>query len=342
MRTIEWKDNKVIFINQTKLPTKLEYITCTNYECIAKAIEVLAIRGAPLIGVATAFGLALAAVKSKAKTKKQILSDLKKAAARLRNTRPTAVNLFWAVERILKKANTQPDVKSIVKAVVLEAQAMAEEDVQINKKIGEYGASLIKDSSTILTHCNAGALACVDYGTALGVIRAAWEQGKKIKVIADETRPLLQGARLTTWELKQLGIPVTLITDNMAAYVMSKGLVDCVIVGADRIASNGDVANKIGTYSVAVLAKQHKIPFYVAAPISTIDFEIKSGAEIPIEQRNPSEVTKTGNTKIAPDGIDVFNFAFDVTPNEFVSSIISERGIAKPPYKVSLGRWMQK
>ena len=297
----------------------------------------MVIRGAPAIGVAAAMGVALGAVKNRRKEKNEFLADLKEVASVVSSTRPTAVNLFWAVKRMMNLVdeNKNKDIDWIKNRLVEEAKKIYEEDVEICKKIGNVGAGLIKDGATILTHCNAGSLATAGYGTALGVIRAAFESGKNIKVIATETRPFLQGARLTAWELHKDGIPVTLITDNMAGYVMNEGMVDAIVVGADRIAENGDVANKIGTYSLSVLAKSHNIPFYVAAPVSTIDYDCPSGDSIAIENRDPKEVTHVMGHRIAPD-VDVLNPAFDITPNANVSSIITERGIAEVPFLKSL------
>jgi methylthioribose-1-phosphate isomerase len=301
----------------------LEIKTC---EQMAEAIRNLRVRGAPLLGAAAAFGIALTAYHSKTADKEKLLAELEDAAETIKRTRPTAVNLFWAADRILDKArNASGNVDTLKALVVREAQKIADEDAKANRAIGKNGAALVKDGDTILTHCNAGELATVEYGTALGVIRAAWEQGKKIRVIADETRPLLQGARLTAYELMRDGIPVTLIADNMAGYVMSKGLVNLVIVGADRIVQDA-VFNKIGTYSVAVLAKEHNVPFYVAAPKSTFDLTRKA-ADVIVEERSPSEVTHVGGVQIAPSGVKVFNPAFDATPLKYISGIIHEKGI---------------
>jgi methylthioribose-1-phosphate isomerase len=286
-------------------------------------------RGAPLIGVAAAYGIALAAYHSKATTREELLRELEESAETLRNTRPTAVNLFWAVERVLKKAKeARGEAKSVQQAVIAEAQRMADEDVECNRRIGRHGARLIADGDVVLTHCNAGSLATVDYGTALAVIVAAWEEGKRIRVVADETRPKLQGARLTVYELMRDGIPVTLITDNMAGYLMSKGLIDKVVVGADRIVRDA-VINKIGTYSVAVLAREHGIPFYVAAPVSTFDLP-RRAEDVIIEERNPQEVTHVQSVQIAPEGVKVMNPAFDITPLKYVSAIICEEGVLSP------------
>ena len=326
MRTIEWKDGTVVTIDQTKLPNTTRFLSIKNCEGVASAIKEMKLRGAPLIGVAAAYGLALTVYHSKTKEKEELLRELEDSANMLRRTRPTAMNLFWAVNRVLKKAKeARDDVKTLIKVVVKEAQKIADEDVEINHRIGEYGSQLISDGDTILTHCNAGSLATVDYGTALGVIRTAWRQGKTIKVIATETRPKLQGARLTAFELKRDGIPVTLITDSTVGYVMSKGLVRKVIVGADRIVRDA-VINKIGTYTIAVLAHEHGIPFYVAAPTSTFDLNHTS-KEITIEERNPEEITTFGSRRIAPKGVEAVNPAFDITPIKYVSAIICETGI---------------
>ena len=326
MRTIEWRNGTVLTPDQTKLPLQTYMLEIKTCDQMAEAIKHLRVRGAPLLGAAAAFGIALTACHSKAITKEKLLLELEDSALVIKRTRPTAVNLFWATDRILNKARSFSGTAEKLKAqIVYEAQKIADEDAEANRAIGKNGAALIKDGDTILTHCNAGELATVEYGTALGVIRAAWAQGKKIKVIADETRPLLQGARLTAYELKRDDIPVTLITDNMAGYVMSKGLVNSVIVGADRIVQDA-VFNKIGTYSVAVLAKENKVPFYVAAPKSTFDLAHKA-KDILIEERNPEEVTHIGGTQIAPSGVKVFNPAFDATPLKYVSAIICETGV---------------
>lgn len=323
MRMIKWQNGTVITPDQTKLPLQEVTLEIKTVEQMAEAIKMLRVRGAPLLGAAAGFGVAIAAYRSKAKTPKQLLSELEAAGALIKAQRPTAVNLFWGVDRVLDKAKAiSGDVEELKAAVVEEAQKIADEDAAQNRAIGKNGSVLIEDGDTILTHCNAGELATVEYGTALGVIRAAWEQGKKIKVIADETRPLLQGARLTAYELKRDGIPVTLITDNMAAHVMSKGMVDKVIVGADRIVQDA-VFNKIGTYGVAVLAHEHKIPFYVAAPKSTFDLSCKA-ADVIIEERKPDEVTHVGCQQTAPDGVAVYNPAFDATPLKYVTAIICE------------------
>ncbi|RLI39567.1 S-methyl-5-thioribose-1-phosphate isomerase [Candidatus Bathyarchaeota archaeon] len=329
MRTIEWKNGTVITIDQTKLPEETSFLKMKDCHQVAAAIRDMKIRGAPLIGVAAAYGLALTAYHSKAEKREDLMEEIEQSAEMLRKTRPTAVNLFWAVNRIVEKARkTLGDVKAVVKVIVDEAQKMADEDVQVNRNIGRNGAKLIDDGDTVLTHCNAGSLATVDYGTALGVIRAAWEQGKQISVIATETRPKLQGARLTMYELKREGIPATLITDGMVGYVMSKQLVNKVVVGADRIVRDA-VINKIGTYSIAVLAHEHGIPFYVAAPLSTFDLT-RTSKDIVIEERSPKEVTHFGSKRTAPEEVNVLNPAFDITPMKYVSAIICETGVLSP------------
>ena len=318
-------------IDQTKLPSEEIFITIKSPEEMAEAIKTMKIRGAPLLGAAAAYALALAACNSKATNKEELLQDLKSSAEIIRQTRPTAVNLFWALDRILKKAKPlKTDRKGLAAFVVEEANRIADEDATANKVMGKYGAELIKDGDVILTHCNAGALACVEYGTALGVVRAAWEQGKRIKVISAETRPLLQGARLSVYEMKKEGIPVTLITDNMVGYVMYRKMVNKVIVGADRIVRDA-VINKIGTYGVAILAKKHKVPFYVAAPTSTFDLT-RTAKEVVIEERNPEEVTHIGSRRITVEGVNVLNPAFDITPLKYVTAVISEKGILKPEF----------
>jgi methylthioribose-1-phosphate isomerase len=331
--TVEWKNGAVRLLDQSRLPGAVEFLDCRDYQTVARSIRELKVRGAPAIGVTAAMGVALGAQAVKATAWNEFQTAVLSICDQLAETRPTAVNLFWAIERMKRKLvelRDQP-VSSIKAGLVAESQAILDEDIALCKAMGRHGAELIKDGQTVLTHCNAGALATAGYGTALGVIRAAWEQGKHIRVIADETRPVLQGARLTAWELMQDKIPVTLITDNMAGALMRKGDIDVCVVGADRIAANGDVANKIGTYSVAVLAKAHNIPFYVAAPYSTIDLKTQSGDEIPIEQRNPTEVTSIhGSRSIAPSGVEVYNPAFDVTPAGYITGIITERGVFLP------------
>ena len=335
LKTVEWKDNSVIMIDQTKLPNSLEYVTYTNYNQVADAIRTLVVRGAPAIGVSGAFGLALAALQSNAKEKDQFIQDLKTAKKVLFGTRPTAVNLAWGLEKIMSITKTGETVDQIRTSVIETAKQMAEEDIQINMSIGKNGSELFSENDTIMTHCNAGALATVGYGTALGVIRATKDSGKNIKVIATETRPIQQGSRLTAFELKHDGIDVSLIPDTAVGYTMANGLVNGVVVGADRILRTGHVFNKIGTYQVATMAKNHNIPFYVAAPLSTFDLESRP-EDVTIEQRKASEVTGIGDKKTAPDGIDVINPAFDITTPELISGIITENGIAKPPFEESI------
>jgi len=326
MRTIEWHDGKVVAIDQTRLPGDTIMLEMRNCREIAEAIDQMKIRGAPLLGAASAFGLALTAYNSEARTKAELIKELEASARILRETRPTAVNLFWGIDRILSKArDSGENVRGTAALVVEEAQKIADEDVAANHLIGKNGSELIVEGDTVLTHCNAGALATVDYGTALGVIRAAVKQGKRIRVIATETRPKLQGARLTTYELQRDGIPVTLITDGAVGYFMRKKMIDKVIVGADRIVRDA-VINKIGTFTIAVLAKEHRIPFYVAAPKSTFDLNSKS-SEITIEERSPEEVTRIGSLQIAAKGVKALNPAFDITPLDYVTAIICESGI---------------
>ena len=335
LRTVEWKDDSVIMIDQTKLPNELVFAKYTDYNDVAEAIRTLVVRGAPAIGVSGAFGMALAVLQSSSENIEGLLSDLKKAKKILFETRPTAVNLSWGLEKIMKIAEQGKTVSEIKDIVVAKAKEMAEDDININKKMGKHGAMLFENNDTIMTHCNAGALATVAYGTALGVIRATNESGKNIKVIATETRPVQQGSRLTAFELKHDGIDVILIPDTAVGYTMANNLVNGVVVGADRILQTGHVFNKIGTYQVATMAKQHNIPFYVAAPLSTFDLESRP-EDIIIEQRKASEVTGIGDNKTAPDGIDVINPAFDMTPPELISGIITEGGVAKPPFDESI------
>jgi methylthioribose-1-phosphate isomerase len=334
MQTIEWKDDGVYIIDQTKLPHELSFILCKDYERIALAIERMEIRGAPAIGVAAAMGIALAAKNSKGKSLEEIKKELKKAKIRLASTRPTAKNLFWALERMERVWENANSSEEIIENVIKEALKIAQEDIDSCKAIGEYGSSLINDGDRILTYCNAGGLACVELGTALGIIKTAFRKGKRIEVFVPETRPLLQGARLTAFELKMEGIPYKLITDNMIGYIMQKGLVNKVIVGADRITRYGDVFNKIGTYLIAISAYFHKIPFYVAAPFSTIDIDTLPENVI-IEERNEKEVLYINNMLIAPSGTKVLNPAFDLTPGKFVNAIITDKGIVWPPYDFS-------
>jgi len=337
LKTVEWKENKVVMIDQTKLPNQLEFVEYSDYHQVAEAIKNLVVRGAPAIGVSAAFGMALAVLQSNAQTKADLFKDLEEAKKVLISTRPTAVNLQWALEKIMMMANKGSKVSEIKQSVIDTAKKMAEDDVQTNMTMGKLGSELFDDNDSILTHCNAGALATVAYGTALGVIRAAKESGKHIKVITTETRPVQQGSRLTAFELKHDGIDVSLIPDNAVGYSMINRLVNKVIVGADRILRTGHVFNKIGTYQIATMAKQHGIPFYVAAPLST--FDLKSNPEeVIIEQRKPSEVTGIGDKKTAPDDINVINPAFDMTPPELISGIITEKGVAKSPFEESIKR----
>ena len=343
IKTVEWTSEGVRMIDQRLLPTEEKYLMLRSIEEVAEAIKKMVVRGAPAIGISAAMGLALGAQQSVGTSVADLEYDFNYMCEVMAATRPTAVNLFWAIERMraaFRRAQAQTDnVEEVKKALVKEAQAIFDEDLVSNRAMGRFGGELIPDNSTVLTHCNAGALATAgDYGTALGVIRGARDAGKRVAVIADETRPFLQGARLTAWELNKDEIPVTLITDNMAGHLMKKGEVDTVVVGADRIAANGDTANKIGTYMVAVLARQHDIPFYVAAPVSTVDLSLSTGDDIPIEERAAEEVTHVRQQQLAPDGVSVKNPAFDVTPNEFITAIITDRGVARAPFTESLRR----
>ena len=344
IRTIEWTESGVVMLDQRILPGEETYLTFTDYRDVAEAIRALVIRGAPAIGVAAAMGIALGVKNSIAETVEALDTEFKTICNTITGTRPTAVNLFWAAERMQSLYNSckSRGLDAIRRALIQEAQTMHREDIEANKAMGRFGQELFPAEGCILTHCNAGALATAGYGTALGVIRAAIEAGKKIRVFADETRPFLQGARLTAWELAHDNIPVTVITDNMAGYFMKKGEIDGIIVGADRIAANGDVANKIGTYSVAVLAKEHGIPFWVAAPLSTIDRAMPDGDGIEIEQRDPEEVRRIGNTIITPENVPVAHPAFDVTPSRLVHAIITDYGIARAPYTESIKELFQK
>jgi methylthioribose-1-phosphate isomerase len=335
VETIQWISNAAVMIDQTRLPLEEKFVTCRTYREVATAIRDMIIRGAPAIGVAAAMGVALGVLEG---------APFDEVCDTLAKTRPTAVNLFWAIDRMKRLyASLQDEPRDVIsRRMVEEAQLIREEDIAICRAIGRNGAALVPDGKTVLTHCNAGALATAGYGTALGVIRAAVEDGKRLDVFADETRPFLQGARLTVWELQQDSIPATLITDNMAGHFLKSGRIGCVVVGADRIAANGDVANKVGTYSVAVLAKENGVPFYVAAPISTLDLTLASGDAIPIEQRAAAEVTHVFGTQIAPNGTAVQNPAFDVTPARYVSAIITERGVARAPYEASLRELMER
>jgi methylthioribose-1-phosphate isomerase len=335
VETIQWTADGIVMIDQTRLPLTEAYVTCRTYEETAAAIRDMVIRGAPAIGVAAAMGVAIGVLHA---AEQDLDGQVETICDTLARTRPTAVNLFWAIDRMkrLYRGLRGRPIGEIRARLVEEAQRVREEDIAINRAIGRHGAALVPDRTTVLTHCNAGGLATAGYGTALGVIRAARESGKDIDVFADETRPFLQGARLTVWELQQDGIPTTLITDNMAGHFMKSGRIGCVVVGADRIAANGDVANKVGTYSVAVLARENNIPFFVAAPISTLDLSLLSGDEIPIEQRSAREVTHVFGQQVAPTGTAVENPAFDVTPFRYVTAIITEKGVARPVYAESL------
>jgi methylthioribose-1-phosphate isomerase len=342
IKTVEWTSEGVRMLDQRILPNEEKYLILRSYEEVADAIKKMVVRGAPAIGVSAAMGLALGASQSVGTSVADLEFDFDFMCKVMEATRPTAVNLFWAIERmrgVIAKAKSEKvrDVEDIKQRLIDEAVLIYNEDIEANRAIGLFGGKLIPDGATVLTHCNAGALATAgDYGTALGVVRGAIHAGKRVAVIADETRPFLQGARLTAWELAKDNIPVTVITDNMAGHIMKQGKIDCVVVGADRIAANGDAANKIGTYMVAVLAKQHNIPFYVAAPLSTVDLATATGDDIPIEQRDAREVTHLSDRQLTPDGVAVHNFAFDVTPNELIAAIITDRGVASPPYTESL------
>jgi methylthioribose-1-phosphate isomerase len=340
VETIQWKDGAVVMIDQTRLPLQVEYVTCRTYQEVATAIRDMIIRGAPAIGVAAAMGVALGAMQA---GESELDGQMETICDTLAKTRPTAVNLFWAIDRMkrLYASLRGRSIAEIRERLVAEAQVVRAEDIAICRAIGGHGADLVPDHKTVLTHCNAGALATAGYGTALGVIRSAVAAGKQVDVFADETRPFLQGARLTVWELQQDGIPTTLITDNMAGHFMKAGRIGCVVVGADRIAANGDVANKVGTYSVAVLAKENGVPFFVAAPISTLDLTLESGDRIPIEQRAAAEVTHVFGHRVAPEGTVVQNPAFDVTPSRYVSAIITEKGVARAPYEESLRKMVR-
>ncbi len=337
--TIEWMDGRVRILDQSRLPKEVVYLECQDYRTVAQAIKELKIRGAPAIGIAAAMGLALGAQSIRTNQREDFLKQFLSICDVMAATRPTAVNLFWAIERMKKvvQHHKDSDLSVLKDRLIRESVEILKQDIEMNRAIGRFGADFIRSGNTVLTHCNAGALATGGHGTALGIIRTAHEQGKKLKVLVDETRPVLQGARLTAWELVQESIPATLITDSMAGSLMKKGMVDLCIVGADRIAANGDAANKIGTYSVAVLAKHHHIPFYVAAPTSSIDFDLPTGDKIPIEERNPQEVTHVlGETLIAPEGVDVANPAFDVTPAEYITAIITEKGAFPPSELIRL------
>jgi methylthioribose-1-phosphate isomerase len=344
IKTVEWTDAGVRFIDQTKLPTEELYVTCKTYEEVADAIRTMIVRGAPAIGVSAAMGVALGVRESQAKDGAELQREFAQICEVLAGTRPTAVNLFWAIRRMQQKfaeISDQP-IATIKQSLIAEAQRVLAEDIASNQAMGQHGSVLMPASGAVLTHCNAGALATAGYGTALGVIRAAVDSGKKLQVFADETRPFLQGSRLTAWELMKDHIPTTVISDNMAGAMMRRGKIDAVIVGADRIAANGDVANKIGTYTVAVLAKENGIPFYVAAPFSTVDLETRTGDDIPIEQRASLEVTHFAGKQITPDGVGIENPAFDVTPHQYVTAIITERGVVREPYQQSLAELAQQ
>jgi methylthioribose-1-phosphate isomerase len=332
VKTIEWKDKKVVMLDQSKLPNEVTYIECSDYHRVAEAIKKLEIRGAPAIGIAAAMGIALGAQTIKGVNFDEFLEELQPILDAMLGTRPTAVNIRWAVTRIKRflSEHKETSILNLKQLLLDESQRILDEDIAINRAIGEWGAQFVRDGDTILTHCNAGSLATGGYGTATAAMFVAKEQGKRIHVIADETRPVLQGARLTAWELKQAGIPVTLITDSTAGALMKRGMIDLAIVGTDRTTRNGDVANKIGTYTVAILCREHGIPFYVAAPMSSIDFEMASGELIPIEERSPDEVRYIGGCKVAPDGVSIINLAFDVTPSKYVTAFFTEKGVFRP------------
>lgn len=336
-RTIRWEDNKVVMVDQRKLPERLEMLTCISHYEVIDAIKRMAIRGAPAIGVAAAYGMALAAKDIKVKSKAEFYSKLAAVKDELAHSRPTAINLFWALDEIWEVVtSSKSTIDELKERILLKANSLAEQDIKTNLSIGENGVRLFQDGDIILTHCNAGSLATVFYGTAIGVIRSVFQKKRNIKVFVDETRPVLQGARLTAWELKYDKIPFTLICDSAAGFLMYQKKITKIVVGADRIVANGDIVNKIGTYSLSVLAKIHNIPFYVAAPTSTIDFRLKKGEDIPIEERDPKEVTTIMNKRIAPDHIAVYNPAFDITPNYNITAIITENGVLEPPYEKTL------
>jgi methylthioribose-1-phosphate isomerase len=346
IKTVEWTDEGVRMIDQRLLPTEEKYLTFRSCEEVAEAIKAMVVRGAPAIGVSAAMGIALGTMQSVGTAVADLEQDFDYFCDLMSKTRPTAVNLFWAIERMRERFRRSQaegaDAERIKQDLIQEARRIFDDDIESNRALGRFGGELIPDGATVLTHCNAGALATAgDYGTALGVVRGARDAGKRVAVIADETRPFLQGARLTAWELQKDEIPVTVITDNMAGHVMKQGKIDCVVVGADRIAANGDTANKIGTYMVAVLARQHGIPFYVAAPVSTVDLALATGDLIPIEERDAREVTHIREQRLAPEGVAVENPAFDVTPGEFVAAIITDRGVARPPYTESLRKLLK-
>jgi methylthioribose-1-phosphate isomerase len=340
-RTVRWEDGKVILIDQTKLPNKLTYITCTKPKEVVEAIKSMQIRGAPAIGAAAAYAVALAAYYTKAKNLQDLLKELEEAGRMAKAARPTAANPAWAVDRVLASAKQAENVEEAVEAVIKEAERIAEEDIEACRKIGEYGSTLLRDGDTVLTQCNAGALATVGYGTALGIIRAACEKGKCIKVIVPETRPALQGARLTAYELHSDGIDVLLIADTAVGFVMKRKLVDKVVVGADRITQDGHVFNKIGTYQIAVLASEHNIPFYAAAPTSSFDLKSRA-SDVVIEERSPNEIVKIKGLRIAPKGVRVYNPVFDITPPQYITAIVSEKGIIRPPYERTIKHTLAK
>lgn len=336
VKAIEWANGKLRLLDQTKLPVEQTPLELGHYKEVVKAIAEMQVRGAPAIGVAAAYAVAMSAREIQAASRREFLARLAELGDEIASARPTAVNITWAVQRMIDVAESEPDLDMIRTRLLAEAQRIQEEDVEINRRMGKYGVELMPDGGAVLTHCNTGALATAGYGTALGVIRAGWETGKRFHVFNTETRPFLQGARLTSWELVQMGIPSTLIVDSSAGLLMSRGEVSCAIVGADRIAANGDVANKIGTYSLAVIARENGIPFYVAAPTSTVDLSIPSGNEIPIEERRAEEVTRFSGTQTAPEGIDVRNPAFDITPHQYITAIVTEKGVVREPYTESL------
>lgn len=338
VRSIEWESGKLKLLDQTKLPLERTVLELDSYREVIEAIKEMRVRGAPAIGVVAAYAVAMAAREIATNDRPEFLARLAEAGRDIASARPTAVNISWGVQRMLKVADSERDLGQVTARLIAEAQRIQLEDEETNQRIGSYGQELMPDGGAVLTHCNTGALATAGYGTALGVIRAGWDGGKRFQVFATETRPFLQGARLTAWELVQLGIPSTLVVDSSAGLLMSRGEVDCVIVGADRIASNGDVANKIGTYTLAVVAKENGIPFYVAAPTSTVDQTISSGEEITVEERRPEEVTRFGGTQTAPEGIGVRNPAFDVTPHRYIAAIVTESGIVREPYSENLSK----
>jgi len=336
LRPMEWKSGKLRLLDQTRLPEAEVYLELEDYREVASAIREMRVRGAPAIGLAAAYGLVLGAQKLQTPNRQEFLSELAQVKEELSATRPTAVNLFWALERLWQVAEGEPDPSSLKARLLEEARCLEVEEVAAEQRLGEYGAQLIPDGATVLTHCHTGSLATGGYGTALGIIRVAHERGKRVKVIADETRPRLQGARLTAWELKRLGIPVMVIVDGAAGSFLSRGLIDCVVVGADRVAANGDTANKIGTYSLAVLAMENGVPFYVAAPWSSIDLSLPSGSEIPVEERPEDEITHIRGQRLLPQGVGVANPAFDITPHQYITAIITERGVVREPYVTKL------